>query len=94
MKNKIIAFILLLTLASCDRPIMEKPYHDALTQFIIKDIKQLKGMKLLTTYYVEVVDVNDLSSSSSSSGENLKFIFCDTIGKYKLGQPIHFDKNR
>jgi hypothetical protein len=70
------------------------PYHDASTQFIVKDIQLLEGMKSMTSYYVEVVDVNDLSSASGNSSENLKFWFCDSVGKYRLGQPIHFDKQR
>lgn len=67
------------------------PYNDALTQFIVLDIKAKEGMVNMTSYYVEVVDVNGLSCNNRC--ENLKFWFCDSVGKYRLGQPIHFDKN-
>lgn len=89
--------LMLVGLASCseETPVVEPaPYHDANTQFIVKDIQQLEGMKTLTSYYVEVVDVNDLSHDQNNSRENLKFWMCDTVGKYRLGQPIHFDKQR
>lgn len=70
------------------------PYHDAPTQFIVIDIQQLDGMKEMTTYEVEIIDVNGLVTHPNNSDKNLKFTFCDSLGKYKLGQPIHFDKNR
>ncbi len=95
MMKKILLALVLTGLFGCSSNIEEPaPYHDAPTQFIIKDIQQLDGMKALTTYYIEVVDVNGLSHDANSSRENLKFYFCDTLGKYKLGQPIHFDKFR
>lgn len=68
------------------------PYSDASTQFIVVGIEAKEGMKEMTTYQVEVVDANDLVDGSD--GRNLKFWYCDTLGKYKLGQPIHFDKTR
>lgn len=70
------------------------PYNDALTQFIVCNISQLEGMKTLTSYQIEVVDVNGLVRNPNDGSKNLRFWFCDTLGKYKLGQPIHFDKNR
>ena len=90
-----IILMLVIGLASCSSLTVEvpAPYHDASTQFIIMEIKQLEGMKRLTSYLVEVVDVNDLVSGPNGGG-NLKFWLCDSIGKYRLGQPIHFDKQR
>jgi hypothetical protein len=93
--KKILIALALTSLLSCNSRIeLPAPYHDAPTQFIVTDVKQLDGMKILTTYYIEVVDVNGLSHDANSSSINLKFQICDTAGKYKLGQPIHFDKFR
>jgi hypothetical protein len=93
--KKTILTLGLLTIIGCQPKVAEPaPYNDALTQFIVCDIAQLDGMKTLTSYEVEVVDVNGLVRSSNDNGKNLRFRFCDTLGKYKLGQPIHFDKNK
>lgn len=82
------------TLFGCGNQPIETPapYNDASTQFIVVNIEAKEGMKEMTTYQIEVVDANDLVSGSD--GRNLKFWCCDTLGKYKLGQPIHFDKTR
>lgn len=93
---RVIFLLMLIGLVSCKNSTVElpAPYHDAATQFIVSDIQQLDGMKGMTTYLVEIVDVNGLVHVQGSSRENLTFWFCDTLGKYKLGQPIHFDKQR
>lgn len=80
---------------SCNDKIPDPPpYRDASTQFIIVDILDREGMTQMSSYQIEVIDANDLVKDNCSSSNNLKFWFCDTMGKYSLGQPIHFDKNR
>ncbi len=71
----------------------EKGYRDAQTQFIITSVNKVYGMEKMTSYLVQVVDANGLSNGVNGN-DNLSFWFSDTLGKYKLGQPIHFDKNR
>lgn len=90
------ALVAIILMVSCSMPPKQPdppPYNDALTQFIVIDMKQLDGMKVVTSYRVEVVDANGLIHNNDEAHSNLKFWFCDTLGKYKLGQPIHFDKN-
>lgn len=91
--KKILVGLSLLSLMACGpQPPAPAPYNDASTQFIIVDMESKEGMKEMISYKVEVVDANGLVSGSE--GRNLNFWFCDTLGKYKLGQPIHFDKTR
>lgn len=88
--KKIAIILSLFIMISCDKN--EKGFRDAQTQFIIVGTSETYGMEKMTTYRVEVIDANNLSHDSN--GKNLCFDFSDTLGKYKLGQPIHFDKNR
>ena len=95
MKKIILFGVLFGLLTNCDDNKQEiPPYRDASTQFIIVDILDRDGMQNMSTYNVEIIDANNLVVKSCGSSENLNFWFCDTIGKYKLGQPIHFDKTR
>ncbi len=84
--------MMFLSLSSCNQESIFT-YRDGPTQFIVTDIAEREGMKDMATYYVEVIDMNNLSYDSNH-GCNLKFWFSDTLGKYRLGQPIHFDKRR
>lgn len=94
IKMKIIFYSLLFSvlLSSCNGKLNIPKYHDAPTQFIVKKINVYDGMVDMCVYTIEVIDANGITRSSNSY--NLEFDFCDTINKYKLGQPIHFDKNR
>jgi hypothetical protein len=88
--KKLAIIISLFVMISCDSK--EKGFRDAQTQFIITGTSEMYGMEKMTTYYVEIIDANNLSHDGN--GKNLCFLFSDSVGKYKLGQPIHFDKNR
>ncbi len=87
-----LTLLTVLLFGSCNKRTSFK-YKDGPTQFIITDIQPEEGMKEMSTYYIEVVDVNNLSYDSNNN-HNLMFWFSDTVGKYRLGQPIHFDKRR
>ena len=83
--------IVILSLASCGDSFPSPPkYKDAPTMFIVKNINQLDGMKNQTSYDIEVVDVNGLVKDNK--GNNLIFTMTDSVGKYRLGQPIHFGR--
>jgi hypothetical protein len=88
--KKLAIIISLFVIVSCNSK--QKGFRDAQTQFIVTQINEMYGMEKMTTYYVEIIDANNLSRDVN--GKNLSFWFSDSIGKYKLGQPIHFDKNR
>jgi len=91
---KYIVFIILGLLVSCSNKISDPPpFRDAPTQFVITDILDREGMENMTTYYVEVIDANNLVKDKCNNvNQNLMFWFCDSANKYKLGQPIRFDK--
>ncbi len=87
----ILLTLAILALTSCNnQQIIPAPYKDAPTMFIVKNINQLDGMKNLTSYEIEVVDVNELVKDNQ--GHNLIFTMTDSVGKYRLGQPIHFGR--
>jgi hypothetical protein len=89
---KKIMLVALLGLAACHKPILFE-YKDAQTQFIVVDKLDREGMKDMSTYEVEVIDANNLvHNNCDGSGKNLFFWFSDSTGKYKIGQPIHFNK--
>jgi hypothetical protein len=93
MKTLAVFLLSMVLLQSCNNTTALQPYRDAPTQFIVTDILPREGMVKMSTYYVEVVDANDLVRDKTNN-MNLMFWFCDSTGKYKLGQPIHFDKTR
>ena len=86
--KKIIIVLTMFIITSCE-PSFINPYVDAPTQFIVMDTLTKGGMSKMTTYYIEVIDANNLAYGTN--GKNLKFWFCDSVGKYKIGQSIHFD---
>ena len=88
--KKLAIIISLFVIVSCNAK--QKGFRDAQTQFIVTQINEMYGMEKMTTYYVEIIDANNLSKDGN--GKNLCFWFSDSVGKYKLGQPIHFEKNR
>ncbi len=93
-KKVLLILTLSLVLSSCVESLKPR-YVDALTQFIVVDAYKLNGMQTMGVYQIEVVDANGLTyDQTSNEGSNLKFRIVDTLGKYKIGQPIHFNKNR
>lgn len=93
MKKILLILIILGTFVSCENKISSIPdYWDSGTMFIVKNISKVKGMEKFVIYEVEVVDPNGFSNDPNSSSENLKFEFTDSLGKYNVGQAIHFSK--
>ena len=92
MKKFLLLAILSIALFSCEPIVVPPKYVDAPTQFIITNIGDKEGMVNMARYEVEIIDVNGLVYDRTvSSSTNLRFWFCDSIGKYKMGQPINFD---
>jgi hypothetical protein len=92
---KVLLFILIIvsTFVSCTEQTSSIPdYWDSGTMFIVTSTSRVKGMEKHVIYEVEVVDPNGFSSDPNSSSENLKFEFTDSLGKYQVGQAIHFSK--
>lgn len=93
MKRLLLITFIIGIFASCVENTYETPrYWDSSTMFIVKSIVREKGMEKNVIYEVEVVDPNGFSYDSNNSAENLKFEFTDTLGKYQVGQAIHFTK--
>ena len=92
MRRLFLLSILAIAFASCDGPIITQKYADAPTLFVVTNIDTKDGMVKMARYEIEVVDANRLSYDHNSSSANLKFWCCDSLGKYKLGQPIKFEK--
>lgn len=90
MKKLAIA-LFVLTFVSCRNNPLDPPYKDAPTQFVVTDVSTKDGMRNMATYYVEVVDANGLSYDSNNN-RNLMFWFSDSVGKYRAGETINFNK--
>jgi hypothetical protein len=93
MKKILFILIIVSTFVSCTEHTYEKPkYWDSSTMFIITGITREKSMDRNVIYEVEVVDPNEFSYDANTSSNNLIFEFTDSIGKYNVGQAIHFTK--
>ena len=93
MKKLLFLSIIVSTFVSCTNNTYETPkFWDSPTMFIVTNISREKGMEKHVIYEVEVVDPNGFSRDQNSSSDNLKFEFTDSIGKYNVGQAIHFTK--
>jgi hypothetical protein len=93
MRKLLFILIIISTFVSCTEHTSSIPeYWDSATMFIVKSISKEKGMDKNVIYEVEVVDPNGFSSDFNNSDENLKFEFTDSLGKYQVGQAIHFSK--
>lgn len=93
MKKILFILIIVSTFVSCTEDTYEKPkYWDSSTMFIVTSITREEGLERNVIYQVEVVDPNGFSYDYNNSSDNLKFEFTDSIGKYKVGQAIHFTK--
>jgi hypothetical protein len=93
MKKLLLITIILSIFTSCTENTYEVPkYWDSGTMFIVTSISREKGMEKNVIYEVEVVDPNGFSYDANNSSDNLKFEFTDSLGKYQVGQAIHFTK--
>ena len=93
MRRLFLLAIVAIAFTSCNETAPPPPkYVDAPTIFVVTNIDTKEGMSKMARYEIEVVDANGLCSSCNSSSSNLKFWCCDSLGKYKMGQPIRFEK--
>jgi hypothetical protein len=93
MRKLLFILIIVSTFVSCTEHTSDIPdFWDSATMFIITSVSSEKSMKKHVIYKVEIIDPNGLSYDRNNSYKNLKFEFTDSIGKYNVGQVIHFTK--